>query len=709
MLQQTPKRLVFDMTENEKYSDYLKTIRGPFQKLCRLRFLQPDGSTAFMLDNDPYNRRSTAFIADGSTISHNWQNGRRTNATVVISNIDGEYEYNYNHVWFGQEIAIDEGVILSDGMTEFYIQQGVFLIEEPDESVQPNQKTVTYNLVDKVAALDGSLGGNLEDTYQVLAGTNIFQPIAQLLSEDKGNGYPIDRVNPVFTEYYNNKTQELPDGTTASMVLAPYTLTVEGGQTKWNVIEGLVAMVNGWVGYDETGALRIDPSQDDILDSEKPVEWQFTMEQSELLGLSYKVKNPEVYNDYIVVGEMLSNYAQPNGRAQIFDSRSPVSIDVIGRKTFRESKAGFGTDKQCRDYAEWMLKRASVLRMAVTVSCSQIFHIRGNQLITVTRTDKPGNPVERHLVQGFSRPLASNGPMTITATSTQDFSTVTLSSKTTFQLYSDDTFSLQTRNGAKNWDGILEYSHDQLTWTEWNGTVAIQSAAYINTHSIFLRGNGNTRLTNNTPTGGFLLTGANINCYGSIEFLLDYQKTDNGIHPKMADNAFAYLFKGNNNLITPPSLPAVALTEFCYFAMFYQCAGLTSAPELPAIKLTEGCYEAMFRECTGLRTTPALPSVDIAPSCYESMFLGCTALNTLPKLPSKNLSDSCYSFMFNECTNIKLSTTSGGEYTNQYRIPLTGNATEGNLWNTQMFGDTGGTFTGNPSANTTYYTPNEII
>ena len=414
------------MTENEKYLDYLKMLRKPFVKLCRLRFLQPDGSTAFMLDNRIKGAKAGAFISDG-TITSNWQNGRRTSATITLNNVDGAFDYNFNSVWFGQEVALDEGLILSDGVTEFYIQQGIFLVESPTETVRPAERTVSYNLVDKVAALDGALGGNLDGTYEVAVGTNIFQPIVALLADDKGNGYPVDRVTPIFTEYYNSKTQTLVDGTVVSMATSPYTLRIDGTDgTIWKVIESLAGMVNGWVGYDETGALRIDPSQDDILDSTKPVAWEFSMQEAELLGMTYQVKNTEVYNDYIVIGEQLSDYTQPKGRAQIYDPASPVDIHAIGRKTMRISQAGFGTDQQCKDYAEWMVKRASVLQKAVTISCSQILHLHGNELVTLVRTDKPGNPVERHLVQGFSRSLSGDGEMTINCTSVNDYPVATI-------------------------------------------------------------------------------------------------------------------------------------------------------------------------------------------------------------------------------------------------------------------------------------------
>lgn len=413
------------MTNAEKNLAYMKALRRPFVKLCRLRFLNPDGSTAFSLDNNPGNVRSGAFIADG-TISANLQNGQRRNATVTISNVDGAFDYNINKIWFGQEIALDEGLILPNG-EDFYIQQGVFLIENPTETIEPGNRTVTYPLVDKWAMLDGTLFGNLEGTYEVKAGSNIFTPIAALLGLPRENGYPVDRVSPIFTEYYNGKTQKLPDGSDAALTDAPYTLRVEGdGGTYADVVLGLAAMVNAWVGYDNTGALRLDASQDDILDTDKPILWQFSMNEAQILGQSYMMKNTEVYNDYIVLGELLDDNSQPAGRATNYDPMSDTNVYAIGKKTYRESQAGYGTDQMCQDLAVWKLKRATVLQKAVTISCSQMYHIDTNQLITIIRSDKSGSPVERHLIQSFSRPLGSTGSMTISCVSVNDFPEATV-------------------------------------------------------------------------------------------------------------------------------------------------------------------------------------------------------------------------------------------------------------------------------------------
>jgi hypothetical protein len=123
---------------------------------------------------------------------------------------------------------------------------------------------------------------------------------------------------------------------------------------------------------------------------------------------------------------MLDDNSQPAGRATNNDPKSDTNVQTIGRKTIRESAAGFATTEQCVDLAVWKLKRATALHRAVSISCKQIFHIEENNLVTVVRTDKPGAPVERHLILGFSRPLSAGKEMTISCVSTADFPVATV-------------------------------------------------------------------------------------------------------------------------------------------------------------------------------------------------------------------------------------------------------------------------------------------
>ena len=197
----------------------------------------------------------------------------------------------------------------------------------------------------------------------------------------------------------------------------------------------------------------------------------------------------------------------------------------------------------------------------------------------------------------------------------------------------------------------------------------------------------------------------------------------------LANFCYASMFEGCTSLTQAPALPATTLAENCYAGMFYDCTSLTQAPDLPATTLAVSCYHNMFSNCTSLTQAPALPATTLANYCYQFMFNGCTSLTQAPALPATTLANYCYRFMFSYCTSLtqapalsattlanfcyasmfegctrlKLSSTKTGEYTQEYRIPTTGTGTTATDALTNMFASTGGTFTGTPGINTTYY------
>ena len=114
----------------------------------------------------------------------------------------------------------------------------------------------------------------------------------------------------------------------------------------------------------------------------------------------------------------------------------------------------------------------------------------------------------------------------------------------------------------------------------------------------------------------------------------------------------------------------------------------------------------MFTGCASLTQAPALPATTLKSYCYQAMFQNCTSLTNAPALPAITLAYSCYNMMFQNCKKIKLSSIQTGEYTQAYRIPLSGDGTTANNALTDMFTSTGGTFTGTPEINTTYYLSN---
>ena len=172
----------------------------------------------------------------------------------------------------------------------------------------------------------------------------------------------------------------------------------------------------------------------------------------------------------------------------------------------------------------------------------------------------------------------------------------------------------------------------------------------------------------------------------------------------LENSCYSDMFYGCTSLTTVPALPATTLATYCYLLLFSGCTSITTAPALPATTLANYCYPSMFQGCTSLTTAPELPATTLREGCYPSMFYGCTSLTTAPELPATTLANYCYQVMFQGCTGLKISATQTGEYTTAWRIPSTGEiASEASDWNSDMLTNTGGTFTANPSINTTYY------
>lgn len=400
------------------FEAYLEALNGPHTKIARLDFLSPGGGVMYSIGSEGNQSRNNTFIQNGE-LSVNLQNGQRRTASITLANLDGDYSFAPGKMWFGQQLRLMEGIRTPNG--DFLFPQGVFYVKDPDEAVQPNARTVTLHLVDKWSYLDGSLFGNLDGIYEIAAGTNIFTAIQSILDMDRGNGRAVDSTKPLFTEYYNDRVTPLPDGTTVSDLLLPYTYRLDSDNgTYAEIILEMANIISAWVGYDAAGRLRIDPSANDIMDAEKPVQWEFSTDRAHFMGATYTAKNASVYNDIIVVGGSLTEYGYTSGRATNDNPKSPTNYKLIGRKVLRETHSDLYANELCENLAKFMLKRQSILQKSITITCAQLFHINENQVVIIRRPDLPGSPFERHLVTGYTRPISQTGNMQIQATSVND-------------------------------------------------------------------------------------------------------------------------------------------------------------------------------------------------------------------------------------------------------------------------------------------------
>jgi len=273
---------------------------------------------------------------------------------------------------------------------------------------------------------------------------------------------------------------------------------------------------------------------------------------------------------------------------------------------------------------------------------------------------------------------------------------------------SSTSLTISALNNTLVCDGTIQYSRDKNTWTNWSGESVSAIIDSESKYKLYFRGIGNTYLATSSSdyTRFSISNSSSVDCDGNIMALLDYQNPSTTIP---SSYCFYYLFRGASRLVSAPQLPATTLTSYCYTGMFYGCTSLATAPDLPATTLTQRCYNNMFRQCYALTVAPKISATSLDSYCCNNMFYQCTALHTLPKLNATTLMTQCYYAMFSGCSNVKLSTTQTSEYQYAYRIPTSGTGTTASNALASMFASTGGTFTGTPTINTTYYTDHEPI
>lgn len=243
---------------------------------------------------------------------------------------------------------------------------------------------------------------------------------------------------------------------------------------------------------------------------------------------------------------------------------------------------------------------------------------------------------------------------------------------TALEFASTSSFRITLDGNAKTWNGTMEFCNNPDGWQVWNGS-DLQSNKLNGKHRIYIRGAKNTIVSSGYR---WFLSGVDIECNGNIEKLLDWNLVQKGEHPTMGNNCFGHMFERDYHLVSPPSLPATVLSSRCYQEMFYGCT---------------------------LKYPPVLPATTLATDCYDGMFYRCSSLIAIPRLIATTLPQGCYSNMFYNCSKIKVSKTKTGTYTKAFRIPETGDGLEGLRALSDMFAYTGGTFTGTPEINTTYY------
>lgn len=406
---------------SDDYSEYLYTLKTNYRPAIKIEWVNNDGSS--------YGEITNSYVDMSGTVSVSMENGTRRTADIELDNSNGEFSVDVYNLWYGKMVKLWMGVYLSDG-SPYYFPQGVFYVNSVEESNTPLQRTVSLHLIDKWCFLDGTMWGNLDGIYIVPIGSNIYDALTKLLKTSRFTGENVDEagepqtnavdpIMPNLSSYYLTKTYK--DGeTTYNAIDTPYEIRMEYGKTYADILLEFATILGAYIYYDVDGRLTIEPTQDDIVDSSKPILWTFTPNEQEFLSEDSSHDFGTFYNDIIVIG-YTTNGKQAKGRAQNKNTASPTAVQIVGIKTYPPYEdTAYYTDEQCNELAEYYLKRQTIKQRSVQISSAPMFHLRENRLIECVRPYTMEK--EALLISGYDLPIGTTGTMSITATSVNEFS-----------------------------------------------------------------------------------------------------------------------------------------------------------------------------------------------------------------------------------------------------------------------------------------------
>lgn len=379
---------------------YLKAISLPTKKYkIRVEFL---GIYENVLDEI-----SQDLSADTQgQISVNYQQLVRRSCSFTLLNVDLKYIPSPNSlVWIDRKFKLWIGLEVDNDI--YWFSQGVFVITEASNS----GADVSIQASDKGSVLNGDvLLGMTETQYIIETGSKIDDLIKDTLMLDRGGNIPLDAQEPIInTEISNQVTQA--------------TISIDENSYIGDVFTNIATGYGADIYYNTDGRLVVEKLADeDRIDGYKYLGhlWEFdTLAADSNKNVNYNFKGINA----VTVYTNSNNLKNVSYTAYNNNPLSPLRIDMIGIRRKESQEISYveleeeGMLERCKDYANYILYRESMIGMNLSFSCPIIPHLDVNRTIGITDVEL-GFKNETFVIQSLDIPLGADS-MSITATNIQ--------------------------------------------------------------------------------------------------------------------------------------------------------------------------------------------------------------------------------------------------------------------------------------------------
>lgn len=403
-------------------AEYTDFYNQKYIDICR----RPQKYPIFKIEILDYNEyviqdvtEDISLDTEGS-ISVKYQQGVRRTCEFSIININQKYLPSENSMfWYHRKFKLYTGLLDEANGDVYWFSQGVFFTQ----SISCEKKITHITGIDKFAAFTSDLGSSLldvdykisvidDDTY----GENLSDEelkklqeqapkisdiIRNILTIDKGNGFPVDPIEPIIDSKIEDER-------------IPYDLTVNAGGFLGDIMIELAMMLGADIFYDVDGHLNLIKGTTDYLYVGQGVQWSFSEDKSDYISYTASYDIASAINKIMVYGEGydgIYNYAIVSND----NPQSPVRISLVGVRQGEsiETAMAYSISK-CEDYAKYYLKMKSIIQLSATIECTYLPHLDVNKIIDIY-DEFYSKSIQKHIIQGITIPF-SKSSMKISAT-----------------------------------------------------------------------------------------------------------------------------------------------------------------------------------------------------------------------------------------------------------------------------------------------------
>lgn len=386
-----------------------------------------------MNENEAIISTLKGLAIDGSIDLSNNNNYRRTASLKMVLNDNNLIPSEKNKLWFNKRIRLWLGLVDFNDETVWF-NFGIYAISDVDLNYDTSEKIISVELLDKMAFIDGTLGGTLANEVEILpegidvntALRAVFSSLGKLSMDD----IIIDGLNATI----------------------PFEITQDPNSTIYDLAKQLVELYMGYEMYfDERGYLRIHKIMDKKND---PYVWDFTTNNLNLnINYTNKLDFSNIKNSIYVWGKkkddgsqikwvyrnrysrdtltqrnniinmVLGDICYVNGISYMWNGSTweeldfnvipQFNIEKIGEKISAFTENTIFNESQAKLKAEYELWKSSNFGETISFNCVPNYILLPNKKIKLNLPEL--NIVGDYLIDSVSVPLNIDSTMSVNA------------------------------------------------------------------------------------------------------------------------------------------------------------------------------------------------------------------------------------------------------------------------------------------------------